>query len=146
MNPGIVFSSFIDDLPVRLADEEVRAGHPLARRRDEAGDRELAGPLDLRLGEAGRRDDELGAALVVLRRRVVPVGVVRDDLAGERRLRARQVAEHAHLDLHPRHELLDHHLLVVAPGDCDRLLELGLVATFEIPTDEPMFAGFTNTG
>ena len=68
-------------------------------------------------------------------------------MAGQRGDGARQVPEHAHLDLHPGHELLDHDLLVVPAGERDGRLELALVSrTFEIPTDEPMFAGFTNTG
>jgi hypothetical protein len=115
------------DLAVRLAHEEVRPSHPLARSRDERLERELARPLDLCLRQAGRGDDELRAALVVFRGVVVPVGVQRDDSTGERRDGIWQVAEDADLDLHARDELLDHHLLVVPARELDGRLQLRLL-------------------
>ena len=43
------------------------------------------------------------------------------------------VAEHAALDLHPRDELLDEHLLVVPPRERNRSDELGLVVHLRDP-------------
>ena len=56
-----------------------------------------------------------------------------DDLARERGDRAREVAEHPHLDLRPVHELLDHDLLVVAAGEPDGGLQLRLLAHLRDP-------------
>ena len=79
------------------------------------------------------RDDDVRAALVVLGRVVVPLGV-RDDLADDgRERRGPDVAEHAALDLGAGDELLHEHLLVVAPGERDGGLELGLVVRLRDP-------------
>src|SRR4026207_1184134 len=79
-------------------------GHALALGSAERRHRELLHPLD-RLLRHPRRDHELHAALVVLRRVVVPVGVGHD-LTRNRRDRL-LVSEHAALDLDPGDELLD---------------------------------------
>ena len=112
-----------DDLAVR-AHEEVDARHPLALGGDERLDRELA-DARVRLGRDARRDDEVHAALVVLRRVVVPVGV-RDDLADDRGDRV-AVAEDAALDLDSVDALLDQHLVVVAARELDGGGELARV-------------------
>src|SRR5439155_26933077 len=94
-------------------------GHALAVRRDEGLDGELLGTLGLLRAERRRRDEQVGAALVVLRRVVVPVVEVRDDLARERG-DGLAVPEHADLDLDTRDELLDEHLLVAGARAPDR--------------------------
>ena len=57
---------------------------------------------------------------------------MRDDLAGQRRDRL-QVAEHAALDLDPRDELLDEHLLVVPEPELNRRREAALVVHLRDP-------------
>ena len=143
MNPGIVLISFTTTSPL-AAHEEVDPGHSLALGGDERVDGELAASVLRPLGDA-RRNDELHAAVVVLRRVVVPVGV-RDDLADDRRDRV-AVTENAALDLDPVDALLDQHLVVVSARELDCGFQLvRSLRTLEIPTDDPRRAGFTNTG
>ena len=78
-------------------DEQVDSGHALAVAGDEGADGELLRPSRL-LRRDPRGDDELHAALVVLRGEVVPVARERDDLADDRGDRL-LVAEDAALDL-----------------------------------------------
>ena len=122
------------DLAVRLADEEVRARHALARRRDERSEGELARSLALRVATARavgrrarsrpRRTSTSSRTSRRCSRRPGPA--TRRDGIG-------QVAEHTDLDLHPGDELLDHHLLVVAAGELDGGLELVLRAHLRDP-------------
>ena len=143
MKPGIVLSSLTTTSPSGRTKKSTRAIPSQSVATNDC-DGELLHALE-RLGRQPRGHDQIHPAVGVLRVEVVPVGV-RDDLADDRRDRI-AVAEHADLDLDSRLELLDEHLVVVAPGERHRLLELlvGLRA-FEIPTDEPSRAGFTNTG
>ena len=70
---------------------------------------------------------------------------MRDDLADDGRDRV-AVAEHPALDLDAVDELLDQHLVVVPARERDRGASSLVVRTFEMPTEEPRRAGFTNTG
>src|SRR5581483_6216138 len=115
----------VDEHLAVVPDEHVCARHAFAIGGDEGPDRELLGARDLLLPDA-RGHDEVHLALVVLRLEVVPLVVGDDDLARQRRGR-RQVSEHAHLDLDPRDEPLDEHLLVVLEGERDRGLQLVVV-------------------
>ena len=120
-----------DGLPVRR-DEEVDAGHALALGCDEGVDREGLHALGDVVRDPGR-DDDVRAVGVVLRGVVVPLGV-RDDLADDGGERRRvDVAEHAALDFGALQQLLDEHLLVVAPRERDRGLELRLVVRLRDP-------------
>ena len=86
-----------------------------------ACDRELAGLARAAPRRAGRRDDELHAALVVLRRVVVPVGEMGHDLAddGSDGLRFPRTPSTS-TSISVADELLDEHLVVVAAGKLDR--------------------------
>ena len=94
-------------------------------------DRDPLHLFDHAVGEVGR-DDEIHAALVVLRGVVVPLVSERDDLARDGRDRV-AVAEHADFDLDPVEELLHEHLVVVAECQQHRLGELALVVGLRDP-------------
>ena len=110
-----------DDLRRRGERRSRRAPSPRSRSRRTRRPRARRTSLRRLVGQA-RGDDQVHAAVGVLRVEVVPVGV-RDDLADDRGDRL-AVAEDTDLDLDARLELLDEHLVVVPAGERDGRVEL----------------------
>src|SRR5580765_1243341 len=121
----------VDDDLIAPDDEAVDASHPLALRHAKRLDRDPLHLFDHGVREV-RRDDEVHAALLVLRRVVVPLVSERDDLARDGRDRL-AVAEHADFDLDPVEEVLHEHLVVVAECQQHRIGELALVVSLRDP-------------
>ena len=146
VNPGIVFSSFTSTrrLALGVLDEEVTPRHARAAHLQEHLHGERAHALAHLLGQPGGHH-QVHPARLVLRLVVVPLGIDHD-LARQRRL-GLEVAQHRALDLHavrpspPRSPA----------GRARRPPPARPPArpredTFEMPTDDPSRAGFTNTG
>ena len=109
VKPGIVLISFSTIVPSGSRKKSMRA-MPARSQASKAAIDVRWMPARL-LGRQARGDDDVRAALDVLRLEVVPL-VVRHDLADRRRDR-RLVAEHAALHLAAVDEPLDEHLVVV---------------------------------